>query len=670
MPATNHRLPRVHLSVHVKQITLILCATVILLLTLLSSELLPVSRLFTPVPPPQSLEQLMEGASLIFIGQVGPPVRYLQVGGYNPDGSYSAMPVDPYAVNQVLTVTDFQLYVEQVILDDGTIAAGEPVIAREPGLVTAEYHVLAQSTEQATIAPGERYLFILAPNPDHKNYAFHYGAWGRLLLDEEGGLRVSTGQRPPLQFGDSADPITLDGLTRFVQERTPARIGGAVDTLDVTASNRPVVPFMPLLERSSIWAGFRWVVPHSVQEIVDRASLIVIGEVGEVVEQYNLAGVGQDGKPMGADYGLYPAQFIAADALINVDQVIRDDGAVADQAPIVLRVLGVIDEFSRAISQDSYYPFTYTGDRFLFLLTRNPDGSYGLYHSPWSRLIVDGDLLRVSNGPKDLLQFEQDEGPVTLEAFVELVENSTPPAVAALDPIPLSVPYVPPIGPADAPPAPPASPLETPPAAPVSPLPTPQASSGALRETAVQYNPPSSVLLRMPGSLEELLSRASLILIGEVGPVERYTEFEPMETTPPTTDAAGTLIPGQPVVNLLMPGAPLTEFRLIVEDVIRDDGKAATGEPILLRSLGHVTQELAQASEGSAIPATFTGDRYLFLLSPYPDGEAYAFYHNVYSRLIIDGDLLRVSSGEQPLLQFGDGPPVTLEALIRAATGE
>lgn len=671
MSSTNYRLPRIHISTYIKRVTLILCATVVLLLARMSSDRLPVSRLFTPVPPPQTLKQLMESASLIFIGQVGPPVRYMQVGGYNEDGSYSAAPIDPYSDYPALTVTDFQLYVEQVILDDGTIAAGEPIIAREPGLITAEYHVLAQSTEQATIAPGERYLFILASNPDHKSYGFLYGAWGRLLLDEEGGLRVSTGLRPPLRFGDNADPITLDELIRFVQAQTPAQASGALAALDVTASNRPVVPLMPLLDRSSIWAGFRWVVPNSLQEMADRASLIVIGEVGEVVEQYNLEGLRQDGKPMGADYGFYPAQITATDALLNVEQVIRDDGAVAAQTPIVLRVPGVINEFSQANSRESYYPFTYTGDRFLFLLTRNPDGSYGLYHSPWSRLIVDGDLLRVSNGPKDLLQFEQDEGPITLETFIELVENSTPPAVAALDPIPLSYPYIPPIGSLDAPPVPPVSPLETPPAAPVSPLPTPQASGSGPRETAVQYNPPSSVLLRIPGSLEELLSRAPLIFIGEVGPIERYTEFEPMKTTPPITDAAGNLVPGQPVINLLLPGTPMTEFQLIVDDVIRDDGKVAAGEPIILRSLGRVTEELAQASKASAIPHTFTGDHYLFLLSPYPDGEAYAFYFNVYSRLIIDGDTLRISNGAQSPLQLGDSDqPVTWNEFLEAAQAE
>lgn len=653
MSSTKCRHPRIH----IKQITLILCATVLLLLALLSSDLLPMSQLFTPVPPPQTLQQLVGQAPLIFIGQVGPPVRYMQVGGYSQDGSFSATPIDPYAVNLVLTVTDFQLYVEQVIRDDGAIAAGKPIIAREPGAVTAEYHVLAQSTSQATIAPGERYLFILASNPDHMSYGFHYGAWGRLLIDEEGVLHVSNGLRTPLRFGENADPITLDEMIRFVEERTPAEAPSAPD---IMSTNRPVVPFMPLADRSSIWTGFRWVVPDSLQEIVDHASLIVIAEVGEVVEQYNLEGVGQNGQPMGAAYGLSPARMIAADVLLNVDQVIRDDGAVADQAPVVLRVPGVIDEFSQAISRESYYPFIYTGDRYLFLLTRNPDGTYGLYHSPWSRLIVDGEMLRASNGPKEPLQFDENEGPVTLEAFVELVENSAPPAVAVLDPLPLAfTPYAAPI-----------SPLATPSAAPVSPLATPQASDSGSRETAVRYNPPSSVLLRIPGSLEELLSRASLIVIGEVGPIERYTEFEPMETTPPTTNAAGNLVPGQPVVNLLLPGTPMTEFRLIVDDVIRDDGKVAAGEPIILRSLGRVTEELAQASKESAIPATFTGDRYLFLLSPYPDGEAYAFYYNVYSRLIIGGDMLRVSSGQQPPLQFGDEPPVTLDELVKRVKGE
>lgn len=667
MSATPSRSPRIL----VKQITLVLCATLVVLLTLASSDLLPASRLFTPVAGPQTLEELVEQAPLIFIGEVGPVVRYLELGGYDEDGTLRAAPMDPHTgygqpsaaplapnshAPSGLPVTDFQLFVEQVIRDDGTIAAGEPIIVRVAGAVTAELHQLAQSTQQATIAPGERYLFLLSPNPDGKGYGFYYGPPSRLLIDEEGVLRVSNGLRSPLRFDESDSPVTLVELIRVVVEQSPEATG-AVDT---TATNRPVVPLAPLVDHSSIWAGFRWIVPDSLQAMIDPASLIVIAQVGEIAAQFNLAGEElTSGQPMGAAYGLLPARIPATDFHLEVEEIIRDDGTVAANEPLILRVPGIIDEnvMRLGITQSSHYPYTFTGDRYLFLLTRNPDGTYGLYHSPWSRLIVDGDTLRVSNGAQEPLQFEPGDEPITLDAFIEVVESSTPPAVAKLDPLPLA-------------PSAPASPLALPtptPAMPASPLATPEASDGTIRETAVRYNPPSSMTLRAPPSLDGLLSRAPLIFIGEVGPIEQYTEFETMETAAPTVDAAGNVIPGQPVINLLLPGMPMTEFRLMVDEVIRDDGKIAAGEPIILRSIGHVTAESAAASANAPVPATFTGQRYLFLLSPYPDNQAYAFYFNTYSRLIIDGDILRVSNGDRDPLVFDESDgPVTLEGFMQA----
>lgn len=215
----------------------------------------------------------------------------------------------------------------------------------------------------------------------------------------------------------------------------------------------------------------------------------------------------------------------------------------------------------------------------------------------------------------------------------------------------------------------PASPLATP-NAPVSPLAAP-APESPLPLPEVQYNPPVSSFMRAPGSLDALLRRAPLIFIGEVGPVERYTEFVPIERAQPTIDAEGNAVPGVPVINTLLAGMPMTEFQLIVDEVIRDDGTIAAGEPVILRSTGHVTASVAQASRQWPIPHSFTGDRYLFLLTPYPDGKAYAFYYNAWSRLIVEGNDLYISNGDRDPLVFDESDgPVTLDLLIQALQGD
>lgn len=171
-------------------------------------------------------------------------------------------------------------------------------------------------------------------------------------------------------------------------------------------------------------------------------------------------------------------------------------------------------------------------------------------------------------------------------------------------------------------------------------------------------------VLAYPASLEDLISHADLIFTGEVGPVMQYLEYcgydkdgQLLEKCVATDDAGNAL-----------PGLPATDFLLQVDEVFRDDGTIASGEPIILRESGHVTAELKQMSQATEFPLSYTGDRYLFLLGRNPDGKTYGF-HFVWSQLIVDGDVLRVSNGTQQPLQFGDEPPITLGEFIKAVKG-
>ena len=195
--------------------------------------------------------------------------------------------------------------------------------------------------------------------------------------------------------------------------------------------------------------------------------------------------------------------------------------------------------------------------------------------------------------------------------------------------------------------------------APLSPVPTPSGGLGG--------SPLGSGFDDMAPapSLTELLDRAPLIFIGTIGPVKQYSEVPGFNENGVLVAPGGVDDSGNP-----LPGAPITDFYLEIEEVIRDDGAIASGQPIILRMLGHATEELKQSSQEGEYPVSYTGDRYLFLLSPYPDGETYGFYYGPWSRLIVDGDMLRVSNGRQQSLQFGEGAPVTLEELAEMAKGE
>lgn len=192
--------------------------------------------------------------------------------------------------------------------------------------------------------------------------------------------------------------------------------------------------------------------------------------------------------------------------------------------------------------------------------------------------------------------------------------------------------------------------------APVSPLTTPIAAGEPMG---------GGFVLAYPASLEDLVGHADLIFTGEVGPVVQYLEYCGYDKDGQLREkCVATDVAGNPA-----PGFPLTDFQLYVEEVLRDDGTIARGEPVILRELGHITAELKQLSQGGEFPASYTGDRYLFLLTPTPDGKAYGFY-TVWGRLIVDGDMLRVSNGKQQPLQFGEDVPVTLDEFIKAVKGE
>jgi len=160
--------------------------------------------------------------------------------------------------------------------------------------------------------------------------------------------------------------------------------------------------------------------------------------------------------------------------------------------------------------------------------------------------------------------------------------------------------------------------------------------------------------------LDALVGQAALVFTGEIGLVKQYIEIAGYS-------AAGQLVlPGTDADGNPLPGLPATDFLLTVEQVIRDDGSIARGEPIILRMPGYITAAMKQPSQAGEYPVSYTGDRYLFLLSPYPDGQTYGFYFGPWSRLIMNGNELRVSNGKQQPFQFGEGDePITLDEFIR-----
>jgi hypothetical protein len=174
------------------------------------------------VAPPQSLEALLDSSPLIFIGEVGPVTQYLDFYGYRKDGSLMGYPVEPFDQTRGgiatdiklggVPATDLELYVNEVLRDDGTIVSRKPITLRLLGFVNAEVRERSQNGEFPASFTGDRHLFLLAQNPDG-TYTLPYHSWSRLNVNGN-ELRVSNGERKRLQFDDEI--VTLEKLRQAI----------------------------------------------------------------------------------------------------------------------------------------------------------------------------------------------------------------------------------------------------------------------------------------------------------------------------------------------------------------------------------------------------------------------------------------------------------------------
>ena len=174
-------------------------------------------HLKTEVPAPTSLNEIINEAPLVFIGQVGPVVAHRTLYGYGPNGEEleaSEVPSDAPG----MPITEFKLKVERLIKDDGTVASGEPIILLMGGDATPETKELTQDTDYPFSYTGDSYLFLLTPNPDDKTYGFEHGPWSRLLVDND-VLKISNGEEEILSFADDSKPVTLGGFLEQVHEQ-------------------------------------------------------------------------------------------------------------------------------------------------------------------------------------------------------------------------------------------------------------------------------------------------------------------------------------------------------------------------------------------------------------------------------------------------------------------
>lgn len=142
-------------------------------------------------------------------------------------------------------------------------------------------------------------------------------------------------------------------------------------------------------------------VPVSIDELAGDADVIIIGAVASVVAQGSFAGYDEGGNLLHTtDPNLAHADLAFTDYAMTVEQVLLDDGALQAGKPLVVRIVEQSTNAAQpSARQTPYLPLSSIGDRHLWLLSRNPDQqTYGLRYGPWSRLVVDGPIVVLSDG--------------------------------------------------------------------------------------------------------------------------------------------------------------------------------------------------------------------------------------------------------------------------------
>ena len=136
--------------------------------------------------------------------------------------------------------------------------------------------------------------------------------------------------------------------------------------------------------------------PDDLAELVSKSDIIVVGTVNSVVtsgtlKSYNEADNTRVDEWVEETDAPTTPYVPHTDYLISVETIIMDDGTIAAGDDVVLRMVGR-GSSTRVSDNPRIMALPDVGDRRLFTLSENPDGTYGL-RGWWSHFVIDGDSV-------------------------------------------------------------------------------------------------------------------------------------------------------------------------------------------------------------------------------------------------------------------------------------
>lgn len=176
-----------------------------------------------------------------------------------------------------------------------------------------------------------------------------------------------------------------------VDEPAAADVAGLplAPTTGVVSSEEPVVE--PVVEGAVAVSGMMVSRADSADDLVDRSDIVVIGTITAVLAQKEIGGHDEDGQTGPVEEGGIPV----TDYEVSIKRLMKGDGTLVEGGTLVLRMFGLLDEQSDAITLN-VFTLPRPGSHLLFALGRNPDGTYG--SGPEGLIKVDGDVALYTDG--------------------------------------------------------------------------------------------------------------------------------------------------------------------------------------------------------------------------------------------------------------------------------
>ena len=142
--------------------------------------------------------------------------------------------------------------------------------------------------------------------------------------------------------------------------------------------------------------GSGWPTITNTAQLVVDSDIIITGTIASATYRGWMSGYVNNQLQLlpGGDPDVSGFGLPVTDYQITPDYVFLDDGTIAEQDPVVLRLFGGDSTNTNAMqnpcAEDDMVPLNDVDETFLFFLASNPDTSYGLLYGASSRLDLSG----------------------------------------------------------------------------------------------------------------------------------------------------------------------------------------------------------------------------------------------------------------------------------------